>query len=420
MIKKKGILIASVFLLIGISMVIAYASFNSNVYDSGSTESTQNNKKIFSDVDESDWFYADVNYVNEHDLMKGTGENNFSPYEETTRGMIVTILWRLEGEPLEEGTLFEDVGTDAYYHAAIQWASNHQIVSGYSESIFGPDDSIIREQFAAMMYRYALYKGCDVSAQADLNKYTDADQISDYAIPAFEWANANGIITGTSESALTPQGEALRGQAAAMLKRFCTKFIFTETEGENPEESNIDAGQDDLEKGNSDEAIQNPSTQTGGLAGSPADNSVKPAEDDEQDNSPSIIVGSASANPGDDITIAVTLNNNPGILGMTLTAYYDETVCMLESVENGEAFKNILDFTASKTLGSGARFVWDGVEISGEDVNDGPVLLMNFRVLDTAEKGKFPITIEYADGDIIDNNLTSVYPQIETGYITIQ
>lgn len=132
---------------------------------------------------------------------------------------------------------------------------------------------------------------------------------------------------------------------------------------------------------------------------------------------PIIIVDDVSGKPGDKVQIAVKIKNNPGILGMVLTAYFDESKCSLLSVENGKALKDILDFTPSKELCNGAKFVWDGTEIMDDDKKDGEILLMNFKILDA--EGSIPITLKYFDGDIVDNNLLNLYPQIENGNIII-
>ncbi len=148
---------------------------------------------------------------------------------------------------------------------------------------------------------------------------------------------------------------------------------------------------------------------------------VSPSADEEssiiEDDLPTIIVDDVSGKPGDKVQIAVKIKNNPGILGMILTAYYDESKCSLLSVENGEALKDILDFTPSKELCNGAKFVWDGTEITDDDKKDGEILLMNFKILDA--EGSIPITLKYFDGDIVDNNLLNLYPQIKNGNITI-
>lgn len=175
----------------------------------------------FADVKKTDWFYEEVQYVYSHGLMKGTGTDTFSPDLTTTRGMIVTILWRLEGEPSVKGTQFADVAENAYYAEAILWAAENGIVTGYGSNRFGPDDPITREQLAAILYRYAQYKELDTSASDSLKGFTDASKISTYAKEAMGWACAVGLLQG-SHNALDPQGNATRAQVAAILYRFNT------------------------------------------------------------------------------------------------------------------------------------------------------------------------------------------------------
>ena len=139
--------------------------------------------------------------------------------------MLVTILYRLEGSPSMEdeiwGYPYADVEAQSWYGTAVYWARLHGIVKGYSDELFGPGDVITREQMAVILYRYAQYKGYDVSARGDLGKYTDGDQTSSWALEAVRWANAAGLINGTDNAALLPQGSATRAQAAAILTRFC-------------------------------------------------------------------------------------------------------------------------------------------------------------------------------------------------------
>lgn len=179
----------------------------------------------FVDVAEDAWYYDAVRYVNENGLMAGTSANTFAPDLTTTRGMIVTILYRLEGSPNIEdeiwGYPFQDVDADAYYATAVYWARMSGIVAGYSDEVFGPNDIITREQMATILYRYAQYKGYDTTAKADLNKYTDAVQVGSYAADAIRWANAEGLVNGTSATTLTPKGSATRAQVAVILTRFC-------------------------------------------------------------------------------------------------------------------------------------------------------------------------------------------------------
>ena len=177
----------------------------------------------FVDVADSDWYADAVQYVFANGLMAGTSDTTFSPNATTTRAMIVTILYRLEGEPEAEATsAFADVAADMYYADAVNWAAANNIVTGYDDTSFGPDDTITREQMAAILYRYAQYKGYDVTTGGmALNEYTDAGQISEYAVPAMQWANENGLITGSTATTIEPQGNALRAEVATILMRFC-------------------------------------------------------------------------------------------------------------------------------------------------------------------------------------------------------
>ena len=179
----------------------------------------------FTDVPESAWYYDAVRYVYENGLMNGTSATTFSPDGTTTRGQIVTILWRMEGSPVVNYLMdFEDVDPDAYYGEAIRWAAGEGLAGGYGNGRFGPDDLITREQFAVVLYRYAQEQGYDVTVSADLSGYADAGSISGYALAALQWANAEGIVGDTGDITLTPQGQATRAQASVMLTRFCERY----------------------------------------------------------------------------------------------------------------------------------------------------------------------------------------------------
>lgn len=405
MLKKKKIIVISVMsaLLIatGVSLCAGFANDNNKAF--------QKLEQSFSDVKETDWFYDDVGYTSGKGLMQGTSDTLFAPDNPTTRGMLVTILWRLDGEPVENGNAFLDVESDTYYYDAVAWTSKCGIVKGYSDTVFSPNDNITREQLASILYRYAEYKKYDISKTSELSEYIDKNQISDYAVSAMQWANANGIITGTTEDTLSPQGNALRCQIAAILKRFCEKIIPSNTDNETKDEhSATEQPKDDkTSSGNKGENI------------SANGNSVSSSETENNTGYPLISINDVSAKAGDEIRVSITLKNNPGILGMALATYYDEEKLTLQSVENGEAFKDILELTTSQTLASGSRFLWDGIDISENDIKDGTVLIMNFKINNGAQAGKYPITLKYSDGDIVDKNLISVSPQIENGYITI-
>lgn len=180
----------------------------------------------FKDVKTADWFYNDVKYVYEKGMMAGTAADVFAPNTTTTRAMIVTILYRLEGSPAVTGTsAFVDVPAGQWYTDAVNWAAANQIVKGTSATTFAPNDSITREQMAAILYRYAQYKGYDVTKKADLSGYSDNSQVSAYAKDALAWANAAKLINGVTNTTLAPQGNATRAQVSAILHRFCDGVV---------------------------------------------------------------------------------------------------------------------------------------------------------------------------------------------------
>lgn len=176
----------------------------------------------FTDVSEDDWFYNAVSFVNENGLMTGTGKATFSPQADTSRGMIVTILWRLEGEPVAEKPFtFTDVGDGKWYYKAVAWAAENGIVDGYSADKFGPEDNITREQMAKILCSYAAYKSYDVSARGDLSAFTDSP--SGWALEYVQWAVAEGLIQGKGNAILDPLGKTKRSECAAILQRFIEK-----------------------------------------------------------------------------------------------------------------------------------------------------------------------------------------------------
>ena len=178
----------------------------------------------FTDVSEKDWFYNDAMFVYKNGLMLGTSKTLFSPHGTVTRGMMATILWRMEGSlaPKDENS-FTDVEAGRWYADAITWTTENGIFAGYSKDKFGPDDPITREQLTAIFYRYADYKGYKLTITENLDKFEDADKITDYAKMVMQWAVGNGLIKGKSENLLDPQGTATRAEISAMLHRFIEK-----------------------------------------------------------------------------------------------------------------------------------------------------------------------------------------------------
>lgn len=177
--------------------------------------------EYYYDLNTNAWYHEAIDFVLSEGLMNGTGGRYFSPSVATNRAMIVTILWRLEGQPYVASKLsFKDVASGVWYTEAVRWAASEGIVEGYSETEFGPLDNITREQLATILYRYAQYKGEDVSTSGSLSSYNDAAKVSDWAYAAMRWACGNGIMNGKGNGVLDPQGSALRSEVAQVLMNY--------------------------------------------------------------------------------------------------------------------------------------------------------------------------------------------------------
>ena len=186
------------------------------------------NENPFRDVLDTDWFYEDVLFAHEEGLLTGTAKRTFSPYANTTRAMMATVLWRMDGEPdAASGSRFTDVAGGQWYSGAVAWADENGIVKGYGSGAFGTNDAVTREQFAAMLYRYAQYSGRVIQTGNDLTSFKDAARVSSWAQDAMLWAVHNGIITGKPGKLLDPQGTATRAEIAAMLRRFVKNTVYT-------------------------------------------------------------------------------------------------------------------------------------------------------------------------------------------------
>jgi hypothetical protein len=178
----------------------------------------------FRDVAANSWYYGSAAYAYMNGLFSGTGDTTFSPETTMTRGMLVTVLWRMAGKPVVNGAMrFADVPADAYFAKAVAWASANKLVTGYDAAAFGPNDTITREQMAAILYRYASFKGYDVGGAASLDGFTDSALVSGYAKSALAWAVNSGLVKG-SGSSLMPGSGAARAQVAAILQRFVQKI----------------------------------------------------------------------------------------------------------------------------------------------------------------------------------------------------
>ena len=184
----------------------------------------QKDTNPFVDVSESDWFYDDVTFVYERELMLGTGDTMFSPYGAVTRAMMATILWRMEGSPAPASAPdFTDVASGKWYSDAIAWTTENGVYLGYGNGRFGPDDLITREQLAAVFCRYAACKGGDVRVKGAPDTFADQEKVSAWAQDAMNWAVASGLMQGRNGNVLDPQGTATRAEVAAMLRRFAEK-----------------------------------------------------------------------------------------------------------------------------------------------------------------------------------------------------
>lgn len=192
---------------------------------------------LFNDVNKNDWFYDSVNYVTEKGLMNGMEENAFYPSGDTTRGMMVTVLYRMEGSPeVKTENKFVDVPADAYYKKAVDWATENAIVDGFGDGTFAPTNPITREQLATIFYRYAGLKGEDIAVRAELSEFSDADTIREYAKEPIAWAVGIGLMNGMNDGIFSPQTNAMRAQIATMLYRYCEMDNIKENEGEKEEE----------------------------------------------------------------------------------------------------------------------------------------------------------------------------------------
>ncbi len=175
---------------------------------------------LFGDVNKNAWYYDSVAFVNKNGLMNGVSTTKFSPDSTLTRAMLVTIIYRLEGEPVSSKAEFTDVAQDAWYSKAVAWASENNIVNGVEYGVFAPDRAITREQLATILHRYIKYKKVASLKMADLDKYTDAHEIGMYALEAMSWASGSGVMSGTSDTTLSPGMSATRAQVAVILERF--------------------------------------------------------------------------------------------------------------------------------------------------------------------------------------------------------
>ena len=179
----------------------------------------------FADVPTNAWYFGDAYYAYNNALFAGTSASTFSPNITMTRGMLVTVLLRMEGSPKAAAPTFSDT-RGIWCSSAVGWAAANGIVNGFDKDTFAPNATVTREQMAAILYRYAAFKGIDVSAAADLGSFADFESVSVYARTAIAWASAEGIINGSADGRLMPKAGATRAQVAAILHRYIENCIF--------------------------------------------------------------------------------------------------------------------------------------------------------------------------------------------------
>ena len=290
----------------------------------------------FSDVSETDWFWEGVRYVNERGYMNGTGESSFSPGLPTSRAMLVTLLYRVEGAlSVSTDHTFSDVQSGAYYEQAVTWASAHGIVTGYSAERFGPDDPITREQMATIFYRYAAMRGYDVSAEgANLGAYDDASAISGYAVDAMRWANAVGLINGVGAARLAPTGTTTRAQTAVILARFCQKYIDTAQEAvasESTTDGSASNGASGASSGGTAISGTGGGEQRAGAAAEQQPAGVDSAHAKQSEEN--LFLLSAAADDDDTVTLTLKLCGRVCLCGFDLRFYYDKNAYALQTLD---------------------------------------------------------------------------------------
>ena len=198
-----------------------YRTDDMSVVDSFTlNKSPEKTEMPFEDVKDNHWYYSAVEYAFNKGMMSGMSETAFGPSVATNRAMLVSVLWRFEGSPEGFEHSFSDVKSTHYFDKAVAWAYGNGIVAGKAEDKYAPNDKLTREQMAAILYRYAKYAGKDTTAEGDISVFADLNKLDAYAVDAMKWAYGNGIITGMNETTLDPNGSATRAQLASILMRF--------------------------------------------------------------------------------------------------------------------------------------------------------------------------------------------------------
>lgn len=209
-----------------ITFTTSHFSYFAIMYAAKGADQQENGGNSFTDVSTDSWYYDAVEFVTTNGLFYGTTETTFEPEATMTRAMLVTVLWRLAGEPSVNGkSTFADVADGTWYSDAVVWATKNKIVAGYSKTTFGANNPVAREQLAAILYRYASYKGYNVTASNDLAAFTDAKNVSSWALKSMKWAVAEGLISGTTTATISPNGYAKRAEVASILMRFVENVV---------------------------------------------------------------------------------------------------------------------------------------------------------------------------------------------------
>lgn len=326
--------------------------------------------KSFNDVMPSDWYYDAVQYMTDKGLMNGVSNDSFSPQSNTSRAMIVTILWRMEGSPASKtDNSFSDVVSDAYYEDAVIWASEEGIVNGYGDGIFGPDDLITREQLAAILYRYM---GSPAQTDGGLDAYSDVDKISSYAVEAMGWAVSQGVINGVDDNVLDPHGFATRAQVATMMMRM---------------DRSIDADNGDTDDDKNDNQHGSSGGSSSGSSGSGSSSG-----NTDQDDASNPLEGIEGRNPESYSIISAERNGNT----FTIT-YSNTTACNL--------------VVSLYTDDGRTEYMSMSTQLSGPETDDAGNIKMSTATVNTTEN--IPDTfllvavLEDSDGTALSNSFTT-------------
>ena len=404
----------------------------------------------FTDVPKKEWYAGSVEYVYENGLMNGVTETTFEPETHVTRGMIVTIIYRLENSPEVDGELqFSDVNKTYYYAEPIVWASENKIVNGYDEDTFAPEDKITREQFATILYRYADYKGYDVSYDENvaerLEKYADSALISDYARDTMSWANDSELITGVTTETLEPQGIATRAQAATIFMRFNKILEKMEEDAVSDEENDVekpvepekdeDEDEDDkpnkppkkenstLDKDDNDEDEDKNNGNDGNKNDDDKNNNQDNDEnagewDDVKDNqieedeitSATIYVDSAVAEE-EYVTVVISVKNNPGIASLKFDVEYDDESLKLVSLDFDSQWGDYITAPTPYKNPQAVNLISPFKNIT----KNGRLATLRFQILDVSYSKK--ITIKCDKNNIFNSNFNEVKFDVINGTI---